>query len=201
MEKWEVISYTANALTFAGITFLILVYLNIHALSLLEIILLPAVCILFATLLPLGYIYLFVNEKRKTNHDYLSYDISDKNLRFKPFTVSIISYLLGTTTLFILGAPTLIKGLMFCYLANAIIVMAITFYWKISVHTAGIAGPLTVLVYKLGVLYLPIYLIVLPVGIARIKLKEHSPLQVVAGALLIILTTWIQLNYIIVPYF
>ncbi len=201
MKKWEIISYIANALTFAEITFLILIYLNVSSLSLFQIILLPILCVFFATIIPIGYIYFFVNKERKSNHYHLSYNIPIKNLRFKPFTVSIISYGLGLLSLFLFDAPVLIKGLMFCYLINAIMVMFITFYWKISVHTSGITGPLTVLIYKLGIFYLPLYLIVLLVGIARIKLKEHSPLQVIVGALLIILTTWLQLNFIIVPYF
>ena len=89
MDKWMAISNAANALTFAGITFLILIYLEINSLNFLNIILIPIVCILFAILLPSWYLYIFVNKKRKASHYYLSYDISDKNLRFKPFIVSI----------------------------------------------------------------------------------------------------------------
>ena len=98
--------------------------------------------------------------------------------------------------LFSLNAPTLIKGLMLCYFVNSIIIVSITLFWKISVHAAGITGPLTVLIYKLGVLYFPLYLIVVPVALARIKLREHTLAQVIGGALLVAFTTWLQILFI-----
>lgn len=195
------VSYSTNALTFASLIFLILVYLYSSVLSYTQIILISLSCILFATIVPLVYIFIFVSEERKIHHLPIDYDISDRKYRVKPFFVCIMSYGIGTLVLFFLNAPILVKGLMFCYFINGFVVMLITLFWKISVHTSGITGPLTVLIYKLGVFYLPLYLIVVPVALARIRLKEHSPLQVTAGALLIILTTWLQLVYIIIPYF
>ena len=67
-------------------------------------------------------------------------------------------------------------------------------------HASGIAGPLTALIYVVGLTAIPFLLLVVPVGWARLKLKAHTPAQVVAGVLLTIVTTWIQLG-IYVPIF
>jgi len=190
MNKWEIISYSGNALTFSGLIFLILIYLHRTLLSPAQIILISVVSVLFSTLIPLLYILFFIKEKRKI---HLDYNFSERKYRIKPFIVAILSYGIGTACLFSLNAPTLIKGLMLCYFVNSIIIVSITLFWKISVHAAGITGPLTVLIYKLGVLYFPLYLIVVPVALARIKLKEHTLAQVIGGALLVAFTTWLQI--------
>jgi len=144
-------------------------------------------------------VFLFVKKKRKFQD--IDYDISDRNLRVKPFIAVLISYALGTITLFYIDAPVLIKGLMFCYFLNGLIMFLITLFWKISIHTSGITGPLTIFIYEFGIIYAPLLLIVVPVGWMRIKLKKHLPSQVIAGAVLTIILTLLQLKYIIIPYF
>jgi len=201
MNKWEIISYLTNALSFASLVFLILIYLYSNTLSIIQIILISVVCILFSTLIPLAYILFFIEKEWKIHHVRIDYDFSDRKYRIKPLIVAVLSYGFGTLLLFLLDTPSLIKGLMFCYFINTLIITIITLFWKISVHTAGITGPLTILIYKLGAFYLPLYLLVIPVGLARIKLKEHTFVQVVSGALLIIFTTWLQIIFIINPMF
>jgi membrane-associated phospholipid phosphatase len=149
----------------------------------------------------LTYIFKFIEKENRIYHIHLDYDISNRKYRIKPFVAGIISYGMGTIILFLLNAPILIKGLMFCYFVNALIMAFITLFWKISIHTAGIVGPLTVLIYKLGWVYLLLYLIVIPVAVARIKLKKHTILQVTVGAILMFLTTWLLILLIINPLF
>jgi hypothetical protein len=50
MDKWEIISYLTNALTFASLIFLILVYLYNTTLTVTQIILISTTCILSATI-------------------------------------------------------------------------------------------------------------------------------------------------------
>jgi membrane-associated phospholipid phosphatase len=72
--------------------------------------------------------------------------------------------------------------------------MLISIRWKISIHASGITGPVTVLTYSLGVVGLFLFGLTVPVGWARIRLGVHTLSQVVAGALLTIATTWLQLR-------
>jgi membrane-associated phospholipid phosphatase len=62
------------------------------------------------------------------------------------------------------------------------------------VHASGVAGPVTALIYVLGVVALPLLFLIVPVGWARIRLKAHTLAQVAAGALLTAVATWIQMG-------
>lgn len=195
----QLISNLISAPIFGGVIFLVLIYTYNELLNYTQIILISAVSILFATVIPLSYIFLFVRKRRKIYQ--IDYDISNKSLRTKPFVVVIVSYAIGTAILFLLNAPVLVKGLMFCYFTNSLVMLFITLFWKISIHASGITGPLTVLIYKLGIIYSPLFLIVVPVGLVRIKLGKHTTLQIISGALLAILITWLQIVFIINPLF
>jgi membrane-associated phospholipid phosphatase len=72
--------------------------------------------------------------------------------------------------------------------------MIITLRWKISIHAAGIAGPTTGLIYGIGVWAAVFFTLLVPVGWARVRLKAHTPLQMLAGGLVTIAATWIQMR-------
>jgi membrane-associated phospholipid phosphatase len=71
----------------------------------------------------------------------------------------------------------------------------ITRRWKISIHTTGIAGPLVALTYQFGWMLLPLYILIPIVGLARVKMHRHTQLQVVAGGILGVAMTIVQLYY------
>jgi membrane-associated phospholipid phosphatase len=119
--------------------------------------------------------------------------VSEKEQRAKPFAGAIASYVVGSVALLLVRAPTLVTGLMLCYAGNTVIMMLITLRWKISVHASGIACPTTVLVYGTGAWAAVFFALLLPVGWARIRLKAHTSWQMLAGALVTIVATWIQL--------
>jgi membrane-associated phospholipid phosphatase len=143
----------------------------------------------FATLIPL--LLLFYLQRAGRIPDIYA---SQRESRATPFLGAISSYLAGTTALLATAAPKIVTALMLCYLGNSLIMMLITRVWKISVHASGITGPATVLIYSVGVAALPVLLLVIPVGWARIMLKAHTPAQVLAGGLLTIATTLLQLE-------
>jgi hypothetical protein len=122
---------------------------------------------------------------------------TEKDERFIPFLTTIFSYLLGTIILIIVQAPAPIIALMACYLINGIVLATITLKWKISIHSSGVTGPVTALVYLLGTRLLPLFLLVLPVIWARLELKAHSKWQLTMGALLSTALTWIQMAFYI----
>ncbi len=198
-KKLQLISNLSSAPVFGGIISLIFIFSKIGTLPNAQIVLVSIISLLFITIFPLTYVFLFVKKRRKFQD--IDYDLSDRSLRIKPFIIIIISYAIGTITLFYINAPVLIKSLMFCYLSNGLIMFLITLFWKISIHTSGITGPLTIFIYKFGIIYAPLLLIAIPVGLIRIKLKKHLPSQVIAGAVLTIILTWLQLKYIIIPFF
>lgn len=148
--------------------------------------------VIFATIVPIIGIVRFAKAKA------LDYDIPDRSRRGRPFILAIASYLVGFVLLVTIRAPVLLSGLMMAYSLNTSIMFLTTLSWKISIHTAGITGPITFLVFSLGLQWSLLYLIVVPVGLLRIILKQHSLLQVMAGAILSAALSWAQI-LILVP--
>ena len=150
---------------------------------------LMGVCVTFGIIIPLMMMY------ELSKHGIISdFYVQQKNERTKPFAGAIASYLLGSLTLFWMNAPTMITAFMLCYAGNTAIIMLITLRWKISVHTAGIAGPATGLIYGIGLWAAALFALLVPVGWARMRLKAHTPLQLLAGMLVTIVATWIQMQ-------
>lgn len=68
------------------------------------------------------------------------------------------------------------------YLSVSLIVLLVTLFWKISIHMAGLTGPITALTLVLGANYALLYLLALPLGWARTELEAHTMPEVVSGA-------------------
>lgn len=116
-------------------------------------------------------------------------DVSDRRRRPKLFGMAILGYSLGVAVFGILQASSL-AVLSAAYVCVTTSVALVSFFWKVSVHTAGIAGPVTGLAYVFGFVGALLYILLLPVGWARLKLKAHSFPQVVSGAVIAIVVTF-----------
>jgi membrane-associated phospholipid phosphatase len=73
--------------------------------------------------------------------------------------------------------------------ASALVVQIITMYWKISTHALGITAPLVASLYLFGREPLPFFVLIPIVCWARVYLKAHTILQVIAGTALGALST------------
>jgi len=69
------------------------------------------------------------------------------------------------------------------YLCVGSATLMITLGWKISAHTAGVAGPTTALAFVFGVWILPLYILSIVMVWARAKLGAHTLGQALAGVL------------------
>lgn len=149
-----------------------------------------AITTLFGAVLPLSSTYYLV--RKGIIPDIYA---SDRETRTEPFLWAMASYLLGVTALLYVEAPFAVTALMACYFVNAIVMLLITLYWKISIHAVGVTGPVTALVFQLGAKMLPFFLLMLPVAWARIELKAHDKKQIAAGAILSSFLTWFQMIF------
>lgn len=182
----EVVSAIMNAPLITMLTFipLVVIYGNGYVLQLL------GVTSFFGCLLPL-FLVVYMLKKGIITDFYAN----ERMERFIPFMATIASYTIGAITLMLIKAPAPITALMACYIVNGIILLLITFKWKISIHASGIASPVTALVYLMGTRLLPLFLLFLPVAWARVELNAHDKLQVTMGALISSLLTWIQMAF------
>jgi membrane-associated phospholipid phosphatase len=141
-----------------------------------------------------GLIFLYIGYlKQKRAID--STELIIREQRISPLTFAVFSYALGFGILTLLNAPWLMRGLMFCYATNTMAVLMITRRWKISIHTTGIAGPLVALTYQFGWMLLPLYILIPIVGWSRVQMHRHTHLQVLAGGILGMAMTIVQLYY------
>ena len=189
MDKKKLATYISaamNAPLIAILTFVPLILSQRHESQTLLI----GITTLFGAILPLSSTYYLV--RKGIIPDIYA---SDRASRTEPFLWAMASYLLGVTALLYFEAPFVVTALMACYFVNAIIMLLITLYWKISIHAVGVTGPITALVFQLGAKMIPFFLLMLPVAWARIELKAHNVKQVIAGAVLSTILTWFQMVF------
>ena len=111
-------------------------------------------------------------------------DIRDREKRQNHYTNFLVIYAIQLVLTVILFDSPLLWVYAFGYLANTAIYAQINRIWKISIHGAGLGGPTGVLIYLEGLHVWPLSFIILPLMWSRVKLKYHTPLQVITGALL-----------------
>jgi membrane-associated phospholipid phosphatase len=149
---------------------------------------------LFTAIVPLSILIIWA---RRTNAYDL--DISARTDRNHPLLLAAVSYFFGTAVLLIIHAPILTATVMFGYFAGTLFLFLVNLRWKISIHTMGIAGPTTVLIFVFGYWGALLALLLPPVIWSRVYLKKHTVAQALAGAavgfLLTAFTLWLLLAY------
>ena len=142
-----------------------------------KFIVLEMISLVFASVLPMAII-LFWAKKLNTDKD-----ISNREDRFMPLVIGIVSYFIGVLVSFILNADNFLTLLLLCYAVNTGVVLLITTKWKISVHTTGISGPIAALILLLGP-FGAVFGVIYPIVIwSRVFLKKHTLSQAICGGI------------------
>ncbi len=131
-----------------------------------------------AVIIPLAYIVQLVRRGRVGD-----IDIETREERFSPLGVTLACTGIAWLVFCFGGAPapmTVLAGVLF---AQAAIIFAITFFWKISVHCAA-AGLVGILAGGLLGSAVPAVVIVTLMSWSRWRLEQHTPAQAVAGTML-----------------
>jgi membrane-associated phospholipid phosphatase len=112
---------------------------------------------------------------------YTDDDVSDRSQRNELYLFGMATVLAGIVALTLLGAPQPFVAL----LASAALINGlawlINLFWKISVHSAGIGSCATIAAIYSEPLGLLFWLCALSLGWARVRTRNHTPMQVVAG--------------------
>lgn len=140
-----------------------------------KFIILELISLVFASILPMAIIVFWA---KKLNTDS---DISNRQDRFMPLIVGIISYFIGFLISWIVNVDNFLTLLLLCYSVNTGVVLLITLKWKISVHTTGLSGPVAALILLLGPIG-ALFGIIYPILIwSRVLLKKHTLSQAICG--------------------
>lgn len=137
----------------------------------------------FTVLVPLVFIYLY----KKINRWNLR-ELNERKRRFIPYTLTIMSYITCFITMQRMHFPRYLSGIVIASLMCMVLCSLINFRWKVSTHVAG-CGILTggLLSYSLIFYFNPVWwlcgfiLLSGAVGTARIIVKQHTLLEVIAG--------------------
>lgn len=153
------------------------------------------ISVVFGFIMPIA-LYFILKKKGKI----IDVDVSIKEERTFPYFIAIIFYLIGLLLMVCFQLNIITIAFWFCYLSNTFITIAINHYWKISAHSMGAAGPFAALLFSVGMWALLFSPIVIAVGWSRIKLNCHTFLQVTAGILLALVSTYLQMYLIILNF-
>jgi membrane-associated phospholipid phosphatase len=133
--------------------------------------------ILFSSLVPIAYILLGVRRRRLTDHH-----VRLREQRKQPLLVAIASVLVGLTLLIVGGAPRDLIALVGAGACGLAVAIAFTLFWTLSIHVAVVAGTVAVLTIVFGPGFLWLLPLVALVAWSRVALGDHTPAQVVVGA-------------------
>lgn len=142
-----------------------------------------AVAVLFAAVLPMGYVIFGARVGRWANHH-----IPVRRQRLVPMCVGIVSLVVGVLVLRAVGSPRYLTGIMAINAAGMVALTVVTAWWKISAHTSMSAATATMLLFVIG----PDAALLLPLpcltGWSRLHLRAHTLAQILAGAAVGIVT-------------
>lgn len=194
--KYELAQIISNIIQPVIVTVPVFIVINYFATGGNNFLIPTAICLVFGTFLPLTVALMWIKSKN------LDLDVSNKEDRTFPLIFGALSYIIGVIMLLVVGAPTVAAILMLCYLSNIILTIFVTFFWKISVHSMGIAGPAAAIIYIFGYPGLLFGFPIIMVMWSRVFLKQHTPAQVIVGAITSFAVTWMQFRICMtyIPY-
>lgn len=138
----------------------------------------------FFPFLPVLYYY-----KKKTVDLY----VSNREDRLPFFLYALTSYL-SAAVLFFFTETTILFLLALGYIFVTVALIVVNHFWKVSIHCAGVTGPIFALVFVFGLEIIPLSLIIIAVCWSRIKLKNHTPTQTLAGTLIALTVGLVEYN-------
>jgi len=133
---------------------------------------------IFVAGVPMGYIVHGVKAGRWSDHH-----VDSREQRAVPLLVAAGSVALGIALLLVVHAPRELVALVAAMLAGLLVVLTITHWWKVSIHTAVAGGVLGIMLVLFGPWALAGLPLLAAVGWSRMVLDAHSRAQVVVGAL------------------
>ena len=118
-------------------------------------------------------------------------DLSNREERPAFLAVFIATLLIATILLYFLGAPQKLFVYAFSGLLVTVATAIVTLFWKISYHTTVTTSVVSAIAILGGLRFAWLFLLIAPVAWARVALKKHTLWQVVFGAVVAFLLTYL----------
>lgn len=136
-------------------------------------------CLAFTMIIP--YLYVYILNRKKLIDDL---HIPNRENRIKPLIITTVSNIIGFTILYILKAPLFLKTMILAVIVSNIIIGIITYFWKISIHTAWITFIVITFIILFGRWMMLLLPLIPVIGWSRVKIKRHTITQVITGSVI-----------------
>ncbi len=186
--KKRIASLTSNVLSPFLVSFVVILLLSFRSTSSTLDAIKWSLILTALSILPvfLVIIYLIRNGKLE------SFFINARRQRTRIYLLAGICAGIGCVILLNLEAPLILVATFAAGLSAIIVFMGINLLWKISLHTAFVAGSTTALVIVYGSIAVVTVGLLPLIAWARIELEHHSLAQVATGALLAaLIVAWV----------
>jgi hypothetical protein len=156
----------------------LLIVVGIHGTSSIsQGLLLSAVAAFFAAGLPYAIMLIGIRRGRLSDRH-----LSLREQRPAMMIIGLVSVSVGLLFMGWLDAPREFLALVAAMVAGVGVALAISSFWKISIHAACAAGTVAILEIVFGWIMLVLVPVVVAICWARVTLQDHTGGQVIAGA-------------------
>jgi len=131
---------------------------------------------LFCSIIPYAMILRGVRRGRLSDRH-----IGERAQRTGPLLFGLGSVLIGLALLLATHAPRELIALIVASFAGGALATGVNHFWKSSVHAGVAAASAVVLVLIFGPALLATFVVVAAVGWSRVRLRDHTVAQVIAG--------------------
>jgi hypothetical protein len=138
-----------------------------------------AISVVFANLLPLGFLIQSLRQGRVSD-----WYVTRARERILPFAIAFLSFSAAAVLMVVLSAPQEMLAVTLGGMAGLLVAISLTPKWKLSVHTGSMAGSVVILSLIFGPWALALIPALPLVGWARIKIAHHTVGQVVVGGVI-----------------
>jgi len=136
------------------------------------------ISLIFLTIVPALSLLFYIPRR---NEPWAS---TEKRQRVMSFVFMAVSYPIGFVILKLIQAPPIFEAMMLTYVIVVLGLILVNLFFKASGHAAGIAGPVSALIYFFGLIATPLIALIPITMWARVRTKGHTLSQTVVGALL-----------------
>jgi membrane-associated phospholipid phosphatase len=137
----------------------------------------------FATLLQVVPMTIFFRIRLRQGA-YSDEDVSIRTQRTELYVVGLVTLVLGLLAIVVFSGPPALAAMLLSAILINVIGFTINLFWKISVHAASIGTTA-----MMATIYLPLlgglmWLLAILLGWARLRTRNHTLMQVIAGIVL-----------------
>jgi membrane-associated phospholipid phosphatase len=109
---------------------------------------------------------------------------TERRQRVMSFVLMAVSYPLGFVALKLVHAPQVFEAVLLTYVIVVLGLILVNLFFKASGHAAGVAGPVSALIYLYGLIATPLIALIPLTMWARVRARGHTLAQTIVGALL-----------------